>query len=127
MKKTIRLSESDLIRLVKRVIKEQGMENEYSRENNECADLFSKMHRVYKFYEKYIDENFSNSDDQEALEIYDDFQSEASELLLDAEELGCEEMEDLYQDYDDYSYTIKDMLGLEDNDNPNLTWGNASM
>jgi hypothetical protein len=112
MKKVVRLSESDLVRLVRRVIKEEGEEREFLSENK-CEDLFKTMEFIYKDFESYIHMNFSDeSDEQEAMEIYDDFQSEASGLLQVAEELECEELDDLEHDYNYYSNMILDLLGL---------------
>jgi len=112
MKRIKKLTESDINRIVKKVIKEQGEEREFLSEN-ECEDLFKTMKFVYNDFVLYIGTNFSDeSDEQEAIEIYDDFQSEVSGLLQVAEELDCEELGDLEHDYNYYSNMISDLLGL---------------
>jgi hypothetical protein len=93
MKKIVRLTESDLVRLVKKVIKE----NEFDMDMGiDCDRIIDDMEYVYndtmRYYNRY---NKSLSPDRqnfklEAEEIYDDLASELSGFVDEAYQNDCE-------------------------------------
>ena len=93
MKKIVRLTESDLVRLVKKVIKE----NEFDMDMGiDCDRILDDMEYVYndtmRYYNRY---NESLSPDRqnfklEAEEIYDDLASELSGFVDEAYQNDCE-------------------------------------
>jgi hypothetical protein len=93
MKKIVRLTESDLVRLVKKVIKEQEFDMDMGID---CDRILNDMEYVYndtmRYYNRY---NKSLSPDRqnfklEAEEIYDDLASELSGFVDEAYQNDCE-------------------------------------
>jgi hypothetical protein len=101
MKKIVRLTESDLVRIVKRVIKEQ--------EDNDCESLFEGMRYVFKDFMGYV----NNSDGEESPEdLYDDLESELSGFLSQGEEMDCDNIEDLELEYSNYLAKFAKLFNL---------------
>lgn len=101
MKKILRLTESDLVRIVKRVIKEQ--------EDNDCESLFEDMRYVFKDFIAYV----KNSDGEESPEdLYDELESELSGFLSQGEDMECEEIEALEDDYNEYLERFRKLFDL---------------
>jgi hypothetical protein len=105
MKKIVRLTESDLVRLVKKVIKE----NEFDMDMGiDCDRILDDMEYVYndtmRYYNRY---NESLSPDRQNFklkpeEIYDDLASELSGFVDEAYQNDCEnygQVEAMYYDY----------------------------
>ncbi len=125
MKKVVRLTESDLVRLVKKVIKE----NEFDMDMDmgiDCDRILDDMEYVYndtmRYYNRY---NESLSPDRQnfkldAEEMYDDLASELSGLLDMADQNDCENFRDVESVY----YELLDMFVEETgmgNDMDNMT------
>ena len=104
MKKIVRLTESDLVRLVKKVIKE----NEFDMDMGiDCDRILDDMEYVYndtmRYYNRY---NESLSPDRQnfkldAEEMYDDLASELSGFVDEAYQNDCEnygQVEAMYND-----------------------------
>jgi hypothetical protein len=106
MKKIVRLTESDLVRLVKKVIKE----NEFDMDMDmgiDCDRILDDMEYVYndtmRYYNRY---NESLSPDRQnfkldAEEMYDDLASELSGFVDEAYQNDCEnygQVEAMYND-----------------------------
>jgi hypothetical protein len=101
MRKVVRLTESDLVRIVKRVINEQ--------DENECESLVEGMRYVFKDFMGYV----KNSDGEESPEdLYDDLESELSGFLSQGEEMGCDNIEHLEEEYEKYLERFRELLDL---------------
>ena len=104
MKKIVRLTESDLVRLVKKVIKEQEFDMDMGID---CDRILDDMEYVYndtmRYYNRY---NESLSPDRQnfkldAEEMYDDLASELSGFVDEAYQNDCEnygQVEAMYND-----------------------------
>ena len=101
MKKVIRLTESDLAKIVKRVIKEQ--------EDNDCESLVDGMRYVFKDFMADV----KNSDGEESPEdLYDDLESELSGFLSQGEEMDCDNIEHLEEEYEKYLERFRNLFNL---------------
>jgi hypothetical protein len=101
MKKIVRLTESDLVRIVKRVIKEQ--------DENDCESLVEGMRYVFKDFMADV----KNSDGEESPEdLYDDLESELSGFLSQGEEMDCDNIEHLEEEYEKYLERFRKLLDL---------------
>ena len=101
MKKIVRLTESDLVRIVKRVINEQ--------DENECESLVEGMRYVFKDFMGDV----KNSDGEESPEdLYDDLESELSGFLSQGEEMDCDNIEHLEEEYEKYLERFRKLLDL---------------
>jgi hypothetical protein len=101
MRKVVRLTESDLVRIVKRVINEQ--------DENDCESLFEGMRYVFKDFIADV----KNSDGEESPEdLYDDLESELSGFLSQGEEMGCDNIEHLEEEYENYLERFRQLLDL---------------
>jgi hypothetical protein len=109
MKKIVRLTESDLVRLVKKVIKEQEFDMDMGID---CDRILDDMEYVYndtmRYYNRY---NKSLSPDRqnfklEAEEIYDDLASELSGFVDEAYQNDCEN----YGEVESMYYELLDMF-----------------
>ena len=104
MKKIVRLTESDLIRLVKRVIKENEFEKDEFNMGIDCDGIIEGMDYVYNHIMRYYNKK-SSSDTQnsklDAQEMYDDLASELSGFVDEAYQNDCgnyREVELMYYD-----------------------------
>ena len=91
MKKVIRLTESDLVKMVKRVLKEQKIHEESMKPEEK---------RTRKFLEDVIDVAIQNADQT----AYDDVYDWMDEVFSDVEDKmeGKMDIDDLRMDYGDY-------------------------
>jgi len=106
MKKIVRLTESDLVRLVKRVIKEQEFEDdEFDMDmsmGSDCDEIISQMKYIFKDFIRYFKR--SSPDTQSILgasDMYHDLESELGGLLDMAEENDCENRYDIESTYEE--------------------------
>jgi alpha-L-fucosidase len=118
MKKIVRLTESDLVRLVKKVIKE----NEFDMDMGiDCDRIIDEMEYVYNDTMRYYKR--SSSDTKSILgtsDVYNDLMEELSGLLDMADQNDCENFREVESMY----YELLDMFVEEtgmDNDMDNMT------
>jgi hypothetical protein len=118
MKKVITLTESDLIRLVKKVIKEQEFEDDEfdMGMNSDCDRIIDEMEYIFQDFMRY----FKNSSPDTksilgASDMYHDLESELSGLLDMAEENDCENRYDIESTYEELLNMFKSSTGLDDN------------
>jgi hypothetical protein len=123
MKKIVRLTESDLVRLVKKVIKE----NEFDMDMGiDCDRIFDDMKYVYndtmRYYNSYNErlspdrQNFKLKPE----EMYDELASELSGFVDEAYQNDCEN----YGEVESMYYELLDMFVAETrmgNDMDNMT------
>jgi hypothetical protein len=123
MKKVVRLTESDLMRLVKKVIKEQEFEDdEFDMDMGiDCDRIIDEMEYVYMDTMRYYKR--SSPDTQSILgtsDVYNDLEEELGGLLDMADQNDCENFRDVESVY----YELLDMFVEEtgmDNDMDNMT------
>ena len=123
MKKIVRLTESDLVRLVKKVIKE----NEFDMDMGiDCDRILDDMEYVYndtmRYYNRY---NESLSPDRQNFklkpeEIYDDLASELSGFVDEAYQNDCENYGQVEAMYNDLLDMFVEETGMG-NDMDNMT------
>jgi hypothetical protein len=106
MKKIVRLTESDLMRIVKRVIKENEFEkDEFNMDMGiDCDGIIEGMDYVYndimRYYNKKSSSDIQNSK-LDVKEMYDDLASELSGFVDEAYQNDCGnyvEVESMYYD-----------------------------
>ena len=141
MKKIIRLNESDLVRLVKRIINEQGdfsdLENEFDDREfkdraikkvvqgepynslrkgsySDCEGLIQTMKFISNDYMESIETSPDEIDEAEAEDIYDQFETELGGILDLANETECDDktIQDLEIVYNEYLSEMANKLGL---------------
>ena len=91
MKKVIRLTESDLVKMVKRVLREQKIHEESMKPEEK---------RTRKFLEDVIDAAIQNADQTEYNDVYDWMDEVFSDVEDEME--GKMDIDDLRADYGDY-------------------------
>ena len=91
MKKVIRLTESDLVKMVKRVLREQKIHEESMKPEEK---------RTKKFLEDVIDVAIQNADQTEYNDVYDWMDEVFSDVEDEME--GKMDIDDLRADYGDY-------------------------
>jgi len=104
MKKIVRLTESDLAKIVKRVIKENEFEeDEFEMDMGpDCDEIISQMKYIFKDFMRYYEK--SSPDTKSILgasDMYHDLESELGGLLDMAEENDCENLYDIESKYED--------------------------
>ena len=72
MKKIVRLTENDLTRIVKKVIREQGGEGNYIGDDDDYYGSFDDSHKVHRNNHKG-DTNFDDYD-EDSFDTWDDYQ-----------------------------------------------------
>ena len=141
MKKIIRLNESDLVRLVKRIINEQGdfsdLENEFDDREfkdraikkvvqgepynslrkgsySDCEGLIQTMKFISNDYMESIETSPDEIDEAEAEDIYDQFETELGGILDHANQMDCDEeiINHLEILYNEYLSDMANKLGL---------------
>jgi len=109
MKKVVRLTESDLMRLVKKVIKEQEFEDdEFDMDMGiDCDRIIDEMEYVYMDTMRYYKR--SSPDTQSILgtsDVYNDLEEELGGLLDMADQNDCENFREVESMY----YELLDMF-----------------
>jgi hypothetical protein len=104
MKKIVRLTESDLAKIVKRVIKENEFEeDEFEMDMGpDCDEIIDAMNEIFEDFKKYFDH--SSPDTKSILgasAMYDELESELGGLLDEADQNGCENLYDIESMYGD--------------------------
>jgi hypothetical protein len=100
MKKIVRLTESDLMRLVKKVIKEQEFEDDEFDMGIDCDRILDEMEYVYMDTMRYYKR--SSPDTQSILgtsDVYNDLEEELGGLLDMADQNDCENFRDVESMY----------------------------
>ena len=123
MKKVVRLTESDLVRLVKKVIKENEFEDdEFEMDMGiDCDEIIDEMNYVYDETMRYYER--SSSDTKSILgtsDVYNDLAEELIGLLDIADQNDCENFREAESMY----YGLLDMFVAETerkNDMDNMT------
>ncbi len=120
MKKTIRLTESDLTKLVKRIIQEQEWSDEEEESSNECENLFEDMGYVFDDFMSQVETLSDETESEEmyyetAEEFYYELESQLGEILNMAEEMGCEDIPSLEEVGKDYLDKFAEFLGINSN------------
>ena len=104
MKKTIRLTESDLIKLVERVIKEQSsmMDDDSS---TDCEKLYQQVEQYF------LDEmeQLQSVDKEHIGYLYTKIHESINDIYKDAIELGCD-MDNLEEMIDGFMLDIEDFI-----------------
>ena len=104
MKKVLRLTESDFIKMVKRVVKEQEFEDDEFEMgmSPDCDEIIDAMDDIFQDFKKYF--KHSSPDTKSILgasAMYDDLESELGGLLDIAEENDCENRYDIESRYEE--------------------------
>jgi hypothetical protein len=125
MKKVVRLTESDLVRLVKKVIKENEFEDdEFEMDMSmgpDCDEIIDAMDDIFQDFKKYF--KHSSPDTKSILgasAMYNDLESELGGLLDIAEENDCENRYDIESKYEELLNRFVKVTEM-DNDMDNMT------
>ena len=128
MKKIVRLTESDLVRLVKKVIKENEFDMDMDMDMDmgiDCDRILDDMEYVYDETMRYYKR--SSSDTKSILgtsDVYNDLMEELSGLLDIADQNNCEnfrEAESMYYGLLDMFVEETERINNMDNDMDNMT------
>jgi hypothetical protein len=95
MKKIVRLTESELVRLVERIIKEDDVEDE-------CEGLIDLMGYIY---DSYIESMETNPDEIDPEIEFENFEREIEDILYRADEIDC-------KNYDDIEYSANGYIQM---------------
>lgn len=112
MKKIVRLTENDLMRIVKKVIKENELSyDEFDDYDMGCGDLEYEMENTFNALYGFIKRptKFTNKK-----EIYNDLDEELSSIIRLAEDNGCDNIKDLRKLRKDYLSMILDVREREE-------------
>jgi len=104
MKRIVRLTERDLTRLVKRVIKENKF-----KEMDDCEVIISNMEYVFNDFMSFVK---TSPEEQSPEDMYDDIESELAGFLNMAEEMECENIDEVYMIYDELINDFRSYVGL---------------
>ena len=117
MKKVVRLTESDLVRLVKIVIKENEFEEDESEMDMgpDCDEIITEMEYIFNDFIRYYKN--SSPDTKSILgasAMYDELESELGGLLDMAEQNDCENRYDIESTYEELLDMFRSQVGLGD-------------
>ena len=116
MKKIVRLTERDLTRIVKRVIKENNVPE------NSCEDFISRMRDIYEETQSFISrksdkirksDEFRKSGGIYVYTVYEILVDQLGYIVDMAEEMECDNYYDLLEMYEEYTETIAEILELD--------------
>ncbi len=102
MKKIVRLTESELVRLVERIIKEDDVEDE-------CEGLIDLMGYIY---DSYIESMEKNPDGIDADVEFENFGEEIGEIVDRADRIDCKNYEEIESSFDEYMGMMFEHLKL---------------
>jgi hypothetical protein len=102
MKKIVRLTESELVKLVKRIIKEDDIEEE-------CEDFIDLMGYIY---DSYIESMENNPDEIDADAEFENFGEEIGEIVDRADQIDCKNYEEIESSFDEYMRMMFEHLEL---------------
>jgi hypothetical protein len=102
MKKIVRLTEAELVRLVKRIIKEDDVEDE-------CEDFIDLMGYIY---DSYIESMEKNPDEIDPEIEFEDFENEIRDILYRADEIDCKNYDDIEYSANEYTQMMFEHLEL---------------
>jgi len=103
MKKIVRLTESELVRLVNRIIKEED------DVENECEDFIDLMGYIY---DSHIESMETNPDEIDPEIEFENFEREIRDILYRADEIDCENYYDIEYNANEYTQMMFEHLGL---------------
>jgi superfamily I DNA/RNA helicase len=122
MKKVIRLTETDLTRLIKRIISERedysDLEKEFDEfdeeSSSDCEGLIQTMKFIVKDYMDSIETSIDEFDEADAEDIYDEFETELGGILDHANQMDCDDeiIQHLEILYNEYLSDMANKLGL---------------
>jgi hypothetical protein len=121
MKKIVRLTERDLTRIVKRVIKENNVPENNVPENS-CEDFISRMRDIYEETQSFISrksDKIRKSDESRksggiyVYTVYEILEDQLGYIVDMAEEMECDNYYDLLEMYEEYTETIAEILELD--------------
>jgi hypothetical protein len=121
MKKIVRLTERDLTRIVKRVIKENNVPENNVPENS-CEDFISRMRDIYEETQSFISrksdkirksDEFRKSGGIYVYTVYEILEDQLGYIVDMAEEMECDNYYDLLEMYEEYTETIAEILELD--------------
>ena len=121
MKKIVRLTERDLTRIVKRVIKENNVPENNVPENS-CEDFISRMRDIYEETQSFISrksDKIRKSDEFRkyggiyVYNVYEILEDQLGYIVDMAEEMECDNYYDLLEMYEEYTETIAEILELD--------------
>ena len=125
MKKVVRLTESDLMRLVKKVIKEQEFEDDEFDMGIDCDRILDDMEYVYDETMRYYKRSLSDTKSiLGTSDVYNDLMEELSGLLDMADQNDCEnfrDVESMYYELLEMFVEETEMINNMDNDMDNMT------
>ena len=122
MKKVIRLTETDLTRLIKRIISERedysDLEKEFDEFDeesfSECDELIDTMKFIFKDFMDFLETLPDEFDEADAEDTYDELESQLGSILDKANQTECDDetIQHLEIMYSEYLAEMADKLGL---------------
>ena len=78
----------------------------------DCEDLFKSMDFIYVDFMSHISLSPDGIGESEAEDIYDEFETELGGILDEANQMDCDNIEDLEIEYNEYLSEMANKLGL---------------